>query len=127
MSENSGLNKSYDIKIRSFEFALEILKFVSSLPKTVICRELGKQLIRSGTSVGANIEEADGSLSKKEFVYKIGLSLKEAKETKYWIKLLIDSGIPRKESAELLFKESEELVKIFGKIISTTKKNNLIK
>jgi four helix bundle protein len=79
---NTNSNKTYDIKKRTFEFAINIVNFVNELPKSIAGITLAKQLIRAGTSIGANIEEADGAFSKKDFIHKISISRKDARETK---------------------------------------------
>ncbi len=85
--------------------------------------ELAKQILRSGTSIGANVEEAIGAQSKKDFFAKISVAYKESRETQYWIRLLSDSGYLTKESADLLLGRCEELSKILSKIQLSTKKS----
>jgi four helix bundle protein len=81
---------------------------------------LGKQLLRSGTSIGANVEEATAAQSKKDFIAKMSISLKEARETNYWLRLLKRTGYIKK--VDLIF-ESEEIMNILGAIIRTSRKN----
>ena len=88
MNSKNTSGKAYDIKERTFEFGLETIKVISGFPKNTIAFELGKQLIRSGTSIGANIEEATGARTKKEFVNSINISKKEARESNYWLRLI---------------------------------------
>lgn len=85
--------------------------------------ELAKQILRSGTSIGANVEEAIGAQSKKDFFAKISVAYKESRETQYWIRLLSDSGYLTKGSADLLLGRCEELSKILSKIQLSTKKS----
>ena len=115
------------IKERSFAFALEIIKLVKGLPKNTACFELGKQLIRSGTSVGANIEEAIGASSKKDFIYKINISKKEAREPLYWLRLLSESQLTDNTKIKQLIPEANELINILTSIVKTSekRKNNL--
>jgi four helix bundle protein len=80
--------------------------------------------LRCGTSIGANIEEAIGGITKKDFVNKIFISYKEARETHYWIRLLRDSDYPEINLSNSILSECEELIKITGKIISSSRKNN---
>ena len=81
---------------------------------------LGKQLLRSGTSIGANVEEATAAQSKKDFIAKMSISLKEARETNYWLRLLKRTGYIKKVD---LINESEEIMNILGAIIRTSRKN----
>ncbi len=109
------------LKDKSFQFSLEIIslyKYLTQVKKEYI---LSKQLLRSGTSIGANIEEALVSQSKKEFIAKLNISLKEAHETHYWLRLLKESGYIGKDN---LILKSEELFKLLTSIIKTTKKNS---
>jgi four helix bundle protein len=106
---------------KSYDFAVDIV----NLYKTVLKREkeftMSKQLLRCGTSIGANIAEASGSISKREFIAKMQISYKEAQETKFWIRLLTDTGyLSEHEKTELLFK-NEELIKILFSILRSSK------
>jgi four helix bundle protein len=106
-----------DLKSRTKEFALRIIRMYSKLPKSdTVAQVLGKQVLRSGTSVGANYREASRGRSKAEFISKIGDSLKEAEETEYWLELLVDSGCtPATKMAELL-DETRQLIAILTTI-----------
>lgn len=86
---------------------------------------LSKQILRSGTSIGANVNEAIAAISKKDFVFKLGISLKEARETKYWLNLLKDSDFINQEIFNKSNKDCEELIKILSSIIITTKQRYL--
>jgi four helix bundle protein len=86
---------------------------------------LSKQLLRSGTSIGANIEESIGGQTEKDFYTKLSIAYKEARETNYWIRLLKDSDLLTKEQSESLLIDCEELMKIIGKIQSTIRKKNI--
>ena len=111
--------KSKDLKERLYSFALRIVNFVKSLSKNWIAREIGKQLLHSGTSVAANYEEACGAFSKDDFIYKINTALKEARETHYWLRLIRDSNlIP--ENMDKHMSEAYELVKILTSIVKTS-------
>ena len=105
---------------KSYAFALEIVKLYKILAEQ---KEfvLSKQLLRSGTSIGANIHEGIASESKKDFIHKLGISLKEAKETSYWLNLLKDSRYISEEQFELLINACNEIIKILNSIILTTK------
>ena len=115
--------KTTDIKDRSYDFGLRIIKFVQKMPKNVASDSLARQLIRSGTSIGANIEEAQGGFSRKDFTYKMSVARKEARESKYWLSLIRDAELSRDGSVEELIQEAEELTKILTSIIKTTEQN----
>jgi four helix bundle protein len=106
-----------DLKLRTKEFALRIIRMYSKLSKTdVVAQVLGKQALRSGTSVGANYREASRGRSKAEFISKVGDCLKEVEETEYWMELLVDSGcVPATKMANLL-DETRQLIAIFTTI-----------
>jgi len=102
-----------DLRKRTKKFSLEIIKLVSSLPRSREADIIGRQVIRSGTSVGANYREATRARSKKEFVSKIGIVEQEADETLYWLELLDESGLMNGRLLKDLIKEADELVAIF--------------
>ncbi|MBW2612121.1 MAG: four helix bundle protein [Deltaproteobacteria bacterium] len=111
--------KLYDLEDRTFEYARSVRKFIKMLPKTLSNIEDGKQLIRSSGSVGANYIEANEALSKKDFSYRIKLCRKEAKESRYWIKLIDTGNLDTLEKFKHnLTQETTELMKIFGSIIT---------
>jgi four helix bundle protein len=112
-----------DLKDRTKNFALRIVRMYSSLPKSTEARILGKQVLRSGTSVGANYREASQGRSKAEFIAKMGDCLKELEETTYWFELLIDGNILPENKLSDLLQESKELTAIFVTIIKKTKTN----
>ena len=109
------------IKTKSYAFALKIVKFVMGLPKGVIGYRIGGQLLDSGTSIGANVEEAIGAFSKSDFVYKMNTALKEARESNYWLRLIRDSGLTSENGVMFLLKDSEELISILTSIVKTSK------
>ena len=109
---------------RTFEFSLRIIKLCDFLnQKPGVSRELSRQLIRSGTSVGANVEEAQSAQSTADFVHKLEISLKEARESRYWLRLLIGTQIVPESRLIPLLNETNELIKIIASIIVKTKKN----
>ena len=123
------MNKNRDNVIvrKSYLFALDIIntyKYLISEKKEYV---LSKQLLRSGTSIGANIHEAIASASKKDFIYKLGISLKEALETSYWLNLLKDSNYINEEKFANLNSCCHELIKTLNSIILTTKESILNK
>ena len=113
---------------KSYAFALRIIKLYQYLIKKHEFL-LSKQLLKSGTSIGANIEEANGCFTKKDFKSKMSISYKEARETKYWLRLLCDSKIITSVQADSLVEDCEELLRILGSIIKTIKsqENNTTK
>ena len=115
------------IQERSYSFALEIINLVKGLPKNTACFELGKQLIRSGTSIGANIEEAIGASSKKDFIYKINISKKEARESLYWLRLIFDSQLTNNTRIEQLIDDANALIKILNSIVKTSENQKDLK
>ena len=115
------------IQSKSYAFSLRIIKLYQYLIKEKQEFVLAKQILRCGTSIGANVEESIGGQSEKDFLAKLFIAYKEARETKYWINLLVDSNILEAEIASSLQEDCEELLKIIGKTISTMKsklKNN---
>ncbi len=113
----------YDLEPRTLNFAKKIRSFISRIPKSISTIEDGKQLIRSSGSVGANYIEANEAISKKDFIHRIKICRKEAKESQYWLKLIILSP-SLKEEADQLLQESIELTKIFGSMIEKFKISN---
>ncbi len=115
--------KTYDLESRTTEFSGKLITFCRSCPKDIITIPLINQLIRSGTSIGANYREANGASSKKDFQNKIFICKKEAKETLYWLELVGNSieDDRLKADCKTLWQESKELILIFGKIASSTK------
>jgi len=117
-SGNKFRTKQYDLEDRSFIFAKDVRAFVKKIPKTVANIEDTKQVVRASGSVGANYIEANESLSKKDFIMRIKICRKEAKESRYWLKL-IDSGndsTVQKHRNDLI-QEATELTSIFGAIV----------
>ncbi|HEX4264613.1 MAG TPA: four helix bundle protein [Verrucomicrobiae bacterium] len=110
-------NEEKDLVSRTKMFARRIIRLYVALPKTnVVAQVLGKQSLRSGTSVGANYREANRARSKAEFISKIGDCLKEADETLYWLELLSDESIIASSRMQLIIKEADELVAILTTI-----------
>ncbi|MDO8581202.1 MAG: four helix bundle protein [Candidatus Omnitrophota bacterium] len=108
--------KRYDLAERTRNFAKEVIRYVRLLPKSISNIEIGKQLVRSSGSTGANYIEAEESLSKKDFVHRIKIVRKEAKESQYWL----DLSDPQNDQVNIkgkLMQESLELTKIFGSIV----------
>ena len=113
---------NFDIKERSFDFAVRIVNLCRELEeKSAITKTLLNQLIRSGTSVGANIEEAHGSQSKADFTAKMYIACKEARETHYWLRLLISTEIVKPSRLESLLDESNQIIAILTTIVKKSK------
>jgi four helix bundle protein len=116
--------KPRDIVERTYQFALAIVQMCEACERrNNTARTLARQLLRSGTSIGANVEEAQAGQSRADFISKYAIALKEARETRYWMRLLIDSGKCPREIGAPLREEAEELKRIIGAIIVNTKKN----
>lgn len=112
----------YDLEERTFQFAKAVRLFVKKLPKSIANYEDGKQVIRSSGSVGANYREANEALSKKDFVMRIKISRKEAKESAYWLRLIHETNnLENANEALRLIQEANELKKIFSAILEKSK------
>jgi four helix bundle protein len=110
-----------DLRERTTNFALRVIRAFASLPKTTAAQVLGKQLLRSGTSIGANYREAHRARSKSEFIAKCGDSLREAEEAAYWVELLIKSNLVSTARFASFRKEADELVAIFVAVMKRSK------
>ena len=109
--------KEYNLEERTAKFGEDIIEFVSSLPNTSINRPLISQVVRSGTSIGANYMEADAANSKKDFRHKIGLCRKEAKETMHWLRMVAKANPTREDECRRFAKEAHEFVLILSSIL----------
>ena len=109
---------------KSYAFAIRIIKLYQHLRKQSHLSDISRQILRSGTSVGANIEEAVGAQSQKDFIHKLSISYKEARETRYWLRLLKDTQVLPAQISDSLIKDCEEILAILGKIKSTLQSNN---
>ena len=115
-------SKPYDLEERTFQFAKAIRIFVKTLPKTIANIEDGKQLVKASGSVGANYREANESLSKKDFLMRIKISRKEAKESTYWLRLIHETNnLKNSNDAQSLMQEAIELKKILSAILEKSK------
>jgi four helix bundle protein len=112
------------IQIKSYDFSVKVVLAFKELMNERKEFILSKQLMRSGTSIGANVEEAIGGFSKKDFYFKLTISYKEARESLYWIRLLFDTGYLSQEDKNKLIKDCEEILKIIGSILKTLRKDN---
>ncbi len=109
------------VRSKSYKFSLRIIKLFIYLKEEKKEYDLSRQLLRSATSIGANIEEAEGGQSKKDFINKISISYKEARETHYWLRLLRDTDFIEQKIAESLINDCEELLKMLTAILNTSK------
>ena len=108
------------IEVLSYEFAIEIVKLCKRL-KELNEYEFKNQLFRSGTSIGANVTEAETSFSKKEFIYKLSISLRETKETKYWLRLIRDFEVIEEKTINNYIEKTDNIYRVLSSIIITTK------
>jgi four helix bundle protein len=122
MSENAKNKPVYDLEERTFIFAKDVRMFIKTLPYSIANTEDSKQLVRSSGSVGANYREANESLSKKDFVLRVKIFRKEAKESGYWLRLILETNnLENADEAKRLLNESMELKKILSSIIEKSK------
>jgi four helix bundle protein len=119
MAALSSRDVPFDIKQRTFLFGVRIIKLVGKLPRTVAGVEVGRQLIRAGTSVGSNMQEADGALSKKDFVNHVRIARKEARESRYWLAMIGAADLLRDPDVQALSQEADEIVRILSGIITS--------
>lgn len=112
--------KPKDIRERSFEFAVRVLKMTRYLDPNPINKTLINQIIRSATSIGANIEEAQGGHTKSDFVHSMNISKKETRETIYWLKMIKEMNPEISKRLNLLLAENEEIVKILTSIVKNS-------
>ncbi|MCK4689059.1 MAG: four helix bundle protein [Candidatus Marinimicrobia bacterium] len=110
-----------NIADRLLEFAVRVIKLVNALPKTAVGKHVGAQLLSSGTSPGSNYEEACGAESRADFIHKLGIVLKELKESRFWLRLIHRTEILNPQRVEPMIDECEELISIIAKSIVTAK------
>jgi four helix bundle protein len=111
----------FEIRERTFLFAVRSVKLVKRFPRTSDATIIGRQFLRSATSVGANVEEAHGAESQRDFVHKMGIACKEARETRYWLRLLKETTV-NDDEVNALLQESDELVRILSTITTKGRK-----
>jgi len=124
MSNDEKNNREYDLEERTAKFGENIIKFAKKVPKNAITIPLITQLVKAGTSVGANYCEADDAESKRDFTHKIGICKKEARESKHWLRMIVVACPELKEEARPLWTEAKELNLIFNAIVRSSKKKN---
>lgn len=123
-SEGDGPARSFDLTERSACFGENVIQFCLAIRLNAVNSPLVSQLVRSATSIGANYSEADESATRKEFLYRISLCKREAKETKHWLRMLVAAEPGRKPAARTLWKEADELTRIFAAIHRNAKDEN---
>ena len=114
----------YDLEERTAKFGEDVIDFSKSIKRDVINLPLISQLVRAATSIGANYCEADGASSKRDFRNKISICNKEAKETKYWLRMIVKSNPDLKNEARKLWREVQELTLIFSQIVHSLDKKS---
>jgi len=114
------MNKA-ELEQRTKEFSLQLIRFLESLPKNYLGEAMGKQLLKSGTSIGANYREANRAESKADFIHKLAIAEKEASETVYWLELMTEAGIGSRQEVARLLRETKELLAIFTAAGRTSK------
>ena len=114
MSESIAVMKSYDFAVR----IIKLFQYLNNEKKEFV---LSRQVLKSGTSIGANVEEAQGSQSEKDFISKMSIAYKETRETHYWLRLMRDTEIIEEKPINSLINDCEELLKILGTILKTMK------
>lgn len=118
------LSKTYNLEERTAKFGEAIIEFCKSITIDTISRPLIPQLVRSGTSIGANYMEANGASSKRDFCNKIFICKKEAQETKHWLRMTTKHSPDKEVAANGLWQECQELTLIFQKIVSSSRNSN---
>lgn len=111
-----------DILDRTKRFSVKIVKLCNILPKTPVGFALAHQLIRSGTSIGANITEAQDAVSRPDFINKMSIALKESRETGYWLEIIMESSLLHMNQTDEIYQESIEIIKILRTIVIKLKK-----
>ena len=122
--ENENSKHKIKLRDRTYQYSIKIIEFLDNLPKDNSAQIISKQLLRSATSIGANIVEAQASSSKKDFTKYFNYSLKSANESVYWLSLLKDAKKINNNQIEYLLNETKELAKILGSSILTLKGKN---
>lgn len=117
-------SNKYDLEERTAQLGEEIIRFCLPLDQNAVSKPIVSQLVRSGTSIGANYAEANAGSSRKDFKNKIHISKKEVQETQHWLRMMQKCFPGKQEMIQKLQKETHEFILIFGKIISSTKKND---
>lgn len=113
-----------DIAERTFDCALRIIDLTHQLPDDQSGGVIKRQLVRCGTSIGANVEEAAAAYSRSDFIYRMNVALKEARETHYWLRLVVAAGLIHSDRTDTVISEVDEIRKILGAIVSKARSNS---
>ena len=124
-SGNESRGRSYDLVERTARFGEEAIRFAKKIPRDPVSVPLISQFVRSATSVGANCAEADDAYSQREFRHRIGISRKEARETKHWLRMIVAAVPELAEAARVLWQEAKELHLIFASILRKKKQEEV--
>lgn len=116
------MNNNYNLEERTAKLGEDIIEFCKTIKQDAITKPIISQLIRAGTSIGANYMEANAASSKQDFKNKIYICKKESQETKHWLRMIVRAVFEKREESRKLWQEAQELTLIFGKIISSLKK-----
>lgn len=122
--QNQNAKPKTELKYRAYQYSIDMIKFIDSLSKDISTDTISRQLLRSSTSIGANIVEAKGASSKKDFANFFGYALKSANESLYWLGLLRDAKGIKNQQLDYLLKETKELANILGASLLTIKGKN---
>ena len=122
--QNQNAKPQTELKYRAYQYSIDMIKFIDSLSKDASTNTISRQLLRSSTSIGANIVEAKGASSKKDFANFFGYALKSANESLYWLGLLRDAKGIKNQQLDYLLKETKELANILGASMLTIKGKN---
>jgi four helix bundle protein len=124
-AESPGYEKhGSDIRERAFQFGVRVVKVCDHLDERPGSgRTLARQLLRAATSIGANLEEAHGAYSRTDFAFRVSIALKEARETRYWLRLIVAAEIVSQSRIRELQQESDEIARILGAIVASTRQN----
>jgi four helix bundle protein len=117
MEEKMETQRTIDIQDWTFKFGVIIIKFADKLPRTLSATEIGRWLLKSGTSIAANVEEANGAESKSDFIHKVSIADKEARETRLWLGMIEAAKLTEVIEVKELYAESNELVRILYAIL----------
>ena len=121
----NSLAKDIDIVKRTFDFAVNIIGFAEKLSENHgTDKIIAQQVLRCGTSVGANVEEAQAGESRADFIHKLKIALKEARETNYWLRLISQAKIVSEKDVDFFIKESDEILRVISQIIINSQKNS---
>lgn len=124
---NTSMKKTFRAKVdiveRCLDFGVLVIKVANKLSKTPAGYEIARQLVRAGTSVGANMEEAQEAVSKNDFIHKVNISLKETRESIFWLQIILKAKILPKKGVNPAINEAQEIRKILASIIWKTKKS----